>query len=178
MESWRPIVGYEGVYEVSSCGRIRSVARVVNRRFLKARMLKLSGSHKDGYSRFTPYSQGRGKSRTVHRIVLEAFVGPRPPGCECRHIDGDRANNRIENLCWGTKAENERDKALHGNTNRGSTNGRARLTEECVLEIRRAHVGGEGKRALARRYGVTPPTIRDAIRGVTWKHLKEGILHD
>jgi hypothetical protein len=97
----------------------------------------------------------------VHRLVLEVFVGPRPEGLECCHWDGNRKNNRLENLRWDTRASNEADARRHGTA-------LAKLTENDVREIRRRHSRGESKNALAREFGVDPKTIRDAINRKTW----------
>ncbi len=79
--------------------------------------------HVDGY--LTVKIQG--KPRTVHRLVLEAFVGPCPPGMQCRHLDGNPANNRLENLAWGTHAENAADKIRHGRGGPLSSQTKARM---------------------------------------------------
>ena len=116
-------------------------------------------------------SDGVGKRRWyVHRLVLEAFVGPRPEGMACRHLDGDRANNRVENLAWGTYSENERDKLRHGTWLMGEAIN-ARLTEAEVLEIRR--LAGEGARFvdLAPVFGVTRQNVAAIVRRRSWRHL-------
>ena len=73
----------------------------------------------------------------VHVLVLETFVGPCPPGMQCRHLDGNRQNNRRKNLVWGTHAENEADRVRHGNLLRGSRHGMSKITEADISEIRR-----------------------------------------
>jgi hypothetical protein len=109
----------------------------------------------------------------VHRLVLEAFIGPCPAGMECRHLDGDLANNRLENLCWGTPVENAADITRHGRRYRptGSLNNRARLTEADVCFIRKLWAEGQSFRTLARRFGVKPYTISRAARGESWTHV-------
>jgi len=105
IETWLPVVGREGLYEVSNHGRVRSLVRSVP--------LILSPSQtRDGHLRV---QVGHGRSRYVHHLVLEAFVGPRPPELMCRHLNGDPADNRVENLSWGTSAENQLDTIRHGN---------------------------------------------------------------
>ena len=119
-ESWRPCVGYPD-YVVSDLGRVRSLDKLkwngpVGYAFHKGRLLKQAiGSH--GY----PYVQvGRGNPRTVHSLVLEAFVSPRPKGKECRHLDGNKMNSELANLCWGTPKENGEDKSRHGTAKTGA----------------------------------------------------------
>lgn len=107
-ERWLPIPGYEGRYDVSDQGRVRSLA------WGKERILKTCMDHK-GYLQ-VGLSGGGPLARVprVHRLVLLAFVGPRPDGMECRHIDGDHQNNILGNLRWGTHSENEFDRVKHG----------------------------------------------------------------
>ena len=119
-EQWRDVVGYEGLYEVSDCGQVRTVARTIVRRNGRVqpapqRILRLKPT-RQGYWRIglTKELAGRQEFHFVHRLVLEAFVGPRPEGMECRHLNGDPGNNIVENLCWGTHSENSLDKRRHG----------------------------------------------------------------
>lgn len=126
-ERWLPVVGWEGLYEVSDQGRIRTVPRTVrctnqhggnHTRHISARIRKL-GVTRDGYTQIvfggasTP-PPGQCKSRVIHQVVLEAFVGPRPPGMEACHNDGDKSNNALSNLRWDTKKANEFDAVRHG----------------------------------------------------------------
>lgn len=110
-EEWRPVAGFEGLYEVSDHGRVRSVraGNHVNKR-LQGKVLK-ERTNKVGYPVVSLYRGGKAtrKERTVHRLVLEAFVGPAPDGCEVLHGDGTKINNHLSNLRWGTRSENMRD---------------------------------------------------------------------
>ncbi len=114
IESWRPVVGYEGIYEVSDLGRVRSVARI-DRSGKRRRgvILKLQ-DHADGHPRIRLYNADRGRSFDVHRLVGETFIGPLPAGHETRHLDGDPTNNCVSNLQYGTKSENNLDRVRHG----------------------------------------------------------------
>jgi len=110
--------------------------------------------------------------RQVHRLVLLAFRGPCPGGMECRHLDGNRANNRLENLCWGTKRQNFDDRARHGTMPRGERNPRHVLTESQVRTIRTAYAAGVGGQArLAQQYGVTKHLIALIVHRKIWKHI-------
>ena len=108
-EEWRPVVGYEGLYEVSNLGEVRSLPRVMKSRHgsgmgyhMKGKVLKKIDSPNGYY--FVPL--GKGKSGFVHRLVLEAFV-PNPEGKPCcDHIDANRHNNNVSNLRWATFSEN------------------------------------------------------------------------
>lgn len=113
-EEWRPVPGHEGSYEVSNHGRVRSLDRTIKtkagvRKHRKGQMLTHMPNNM-GYSRVGISD----KKVLVHHLVLDAFVGPRKPGQECRHLDGNPKNNQLSNLAWGTHSENINDKVTHG----------------------------------------------------------------
>jgi hypothetical protein len=112
-----------------------------------------------------------GKVRTwkVHRLVLLAFVGPCPKGWLTRHLDGNRVNNNLENLQWGTPAENVADRVGHGTDPAGERNPNAKLSWEDVKECRERSNAGETYAALAREYGVSATAVSWAVRGRNWK---------
>ena len=116
---------------------------------------------------------GRYHARKVHRLVAEAFLGPRPAGMDIRHGSTDRTDNRAANLSYGTRAENEADKVRDGVSNRGERCGNAKLTEQQVLEARRRSKAGNlgSISQLAKDWGVTYPCLRLAIKGKTWAWL-------
>ena len=117
-EEWRPVVDWEGLYEVSGLGRVRSLDRFVNNGnggFLKpGRVLAGSRDAKDGRRRVGLMLDGRLKMRTVATLVLEAFIGPRPPGMDGLHSNGDATDDRPANLRWGSVSDNLRDSVQHG----------------------------------------------------------------
>lgn len=108
----------------------------------------------------------------VHRFVLEAFVGPCPPGLECRHLDGDRGNNRLSNLCWGTTQENAEDRVRHGTTNRGERHPMALLTEEEVRWVRTRFAAGVSQAEIARSLRVSRSTVYLIVHRIRWGHLE------
>jgi len=110
-ENWKDIAGYEGVYQVSDMGGVKRLAGSYNCN--TTRYLKCSPDAY-GYPCVTLHSDGSGRGRKVHHLVLEAFVGTRPAGQQGAHWDGDRANNRLPNLRWTTASDNEKDKFRHG----------------------------------------------------------------
>lgn len=113
-EVWKPVLGYEGYYEVSNHGRVRGVDRILSdgRRW-KGCILKPAKSHNDHL--WVILNKDRHKRRGwVHRLVLEAFVGPHPKGMEGCHRDGDPANNHVDNLRWDTRSKNAFDRVKHG----------------------------------------------------------------
>ncbi|WP_040828884.1 NUMOD4 motif-containing HNH endonuclease [Nocardia jiangxiensis] len=107
-ERWRSVPGANGTYAVSSLGRVCSLRR-------RRVHVMSANTVKSGYRRLSLVVNGRSRSYMVHRLVLLAFVGPPPPGTECCHFDGNPANNRLDNLRWGTRSENMRDRVRHGN---------------------------------------------------------------
>lgn len=126
-EKWLPVAGYEGLYEVSDSGRVRSLERVVPmtnhwtgeviQRPVRARMLRVfTVVTRNGrtYNAVTLSNRNQRKRVFVHHLVLEAFVGPRPAGLECCHLDDDGENNLLSNLRWDTKSANIRDQVRNG----------------------------------------------------------------
>lgn len=124
-----------------------------------------------GHQQVSLYIGGTKANRYVHRLILEAFVGPCPPGMECCHADGDPTNNRLDNLRWDTRKANTADSIRHGTKPRGSKHHRSKLTDDDIRAIRRLRDGGMILRLIAERYGVTRPQIGSIISGRTWKHV-------
>jgi hypothetical protein len=164
---WKPISGYEGRYEVSNEGQVRGLrlGRIL-RPFIKSH-----GSHPG--SHLCVNLSKPGNHRWVHRLVLEAFVGPCPPGMQGRHFpDPDPANNRLENLSWATPLTNQRDRDVHGTNNKGVRNYSAKLDEEAVRQIRTFKKWPYGLlTVLAEQYGVTPTAIAYARDYKSWEHV-------
>ena len=119
LEQWVSVAGYEGHYEVSDQGCVRSVNRTVPWRGVIAhRNGKPLRQHlkASGHRTVTLVSGGR-LTTTVHRLVLEGFTKVRPAGMEVCHNDGDPTNNNLSNLRWGTKSDNQFDSVMHGTHN-------------------------------------------------------------
>lgn len=118
VDQWMPIPGYEGLYEASDQGSIRSLDRTVatrNGRSLRFRGATLSATaREDGHLKVSLSRNGEVSSRKVHQLVMEAFVGPCPSGREVCHGDGDPTNNRFANLRYDTHAANTKDRVRHG----------------------------------------------------------------
>lgn len=163
---YRDIPGFPG-YRVSNTGDVQSC-----RWSLDAPWRSMSPSvTKSGHLKLILSKEGNSVTITVHTLVLNAFVGPRPDGMECRHLDGNPANNRLENLRWGTSVENQADRVLHGITNRGERYGNAKLTESAVLEIRCLGTQGVTHREIAQRFGVQRGHVSKIIRRMSWAHI-------
>lgn len=107
-EEWRPIPRLGDLYEASSHGRIRSLVSGA------PQLLSMWSTQSDGYLKARVGGRAVSSGRFVHCLVLEAFVSPRPDGMVTRHLNGNPADNRVENLAWGTQAENMRDAVRHG----------------------------------------------------------------
>lgn len=117
-EIWKTVPGYQGYYEVSDQGNVRSLDRVVGHKLYGRQVLKgqplRAGDTGDGHLKVSFSKDGIEKSYFVHRLVLETFVGPCPEGMEACHENGQPADNRLANLSWGTKSKNMRDIVRHG----------------------------------------------------------------
>lgn len=176
MEIWKSVLGYEGFYEVSNNGRVKSLTRMVRYRGRQSRtapgrMLR-PRRDKDGYSRVVLSRDGRSKPIVIHCLMLEAFVGPRPGGFYGCHDNGDNSDNRLSNLAWKTPKQNADDRDRHGNTLRGSKQWLSRLTEDDVLAIRKRYVPNLVTYAeIAKDYGVQAVTISHVIKRRSWNHV-------
>lgn len=169
-EEWRPVVGYEGLYEVSIFGRVRCSA--VGRGRVVGRVLRQSPRNNKGYLRVNLWNATQ-RNHFVHHIVAEAFVGPRPDGQLVLHTNGSATDNRAENLRYGSHADNSADAKRHGTFRpghvTGDAHGAAKLTAEIVRNLRA--IIDPNYAALAREYGVDEGAIRQAIKGRTWKNV-------
>lgn len=115
METWVPVSGFEGEYEVSDQGRVRSLARLDRRGYLQSgRLLKpMRNNRHSNHRRVVLSKDGKRTDKLVHRLVLETFIGPCPEGHEACHNDGNPSNNVLSNLRWGTKKSNALDREEH-----------------------------------------------------------------
>ena len=169
-EVWKAVPGYEGRYEVSDLGRVRSLDRAV------ICMGEIKGSYvslrkgrvlRPGPSNYGHLSVvlGRGKTRMVHELVLRAFVGDPPDKHECCHNNGVSTDNRLSNLRWGTRSENNVDAVKHGT--------RGKLTAGQVVQIRiRLKTCRHGEQTeIAKEYGVSLCTINSIKFGRIYKHV-------
>jgi hypothetical protein len=110
-------------------------------------------------------------NRRIHRLILEAFVGPCPDGMECCHCNGVPTDNRLENLRWDTHKANGQDAAAHGTMAHGSKHPFAKLVEDDVIAIRRLRLRGMPVRELTKWFPVSKSSIRNILHGKKWRHL-------
>jgi hypothetical protein len=174
-EWWVPISGYEGKYDISNLGRVRSL-RFVNGRVDRPRptprILK-AGVNDDGYRSVELCRSGETHRRKICGMVLESFVGPRPSReHHAAHLNGDPGDDRLANLEWVHRKDNEAHKKQHGTAPVGEQNPASVLTEEQVLEIRRLYAtGGYTKRDIAQAFGISATHAVALIHGDSWGHL-------
>jgi len=156
-EIWRDIPGYEGAYQVSSLGRVRSMDRMVRvcphgleaKRLVKGRVLR-PGRTNSGHLSVVLGHGAHGSQ--VHDLVARAFLGPRPEGMDICHIDGDPTNNCVDNLRYDTRTENILDVYRVGGRWR-------KLTLEDMREIKELLRTGLSGVEIARLFSVSPSTV-------------------
>ena len=162
-EEWRPIPGWEDLYEASSLGRIRRITK-------SPPYVMTPCPDKDGYRVVTLTRNNKWKSWRVAFLVCSAFHGPRPDGLQAAHGDGSKDNDTPSNLRWATPLEQAQDKHAHGTTIMGEDCHLSRLTEADVVAIRAAYRKGLG-RIIADQFGITKENVHFIIKRKTWKHV-------
>jgi hypothetical protein len=179
-EIWKDIEGYEGYYQVSNLGRVKSLQRTVYGRKGSARPVQekvLSPRiNKYGYSTTVITSGGFKRYVSVHRLVAIAFI-PNPDNLpQVNHINGIKTDNRVENLEWVTAKENVRHSYdvlnRKGFSARGTARKNAKMNDEIVADIKREIEKGTSLVVLAKKYGVVYKSIHQIKAGVRWKHVK------
>ncbi len=176
-EIWKDIEGYEGYYQVSNLGRVRSLTREVrcgnSIRVFRERIRKPQIMSK-GYYQLALLKNGKDKRFLIHRLVAYAFI-PNPENkTEVNHINGVKTDNNVENLEWVTSRENSIHAVHTGlhNAIKGERHANSKLNRKDVLEIRRRYIKGcAGQKKLAKEYCVTRNTIYKIVKGITWKHI-------
>lgn len=177
-EIWKDIDGYEGFYQVSSIGNVRSLDRRVENKasntgfnLLKGRLMKLK-TDKYGYIRIGLRNGSKQKMLLVHRLVAFAFLNREDYQDQVNHIDGIKGNNTIVNLEWCNQSENEKHAYRTGlKSQNGEKSNINKLTNEDVLSIRKRIASGEIQADLAREYNVYPNCISSIKLRRTWKHI-------
>lgn len=190
-EIWKPVVGFEGLYEVSSCGRIRSTQRYVigkdgKPQFKYSKILSLDEKqskdfHNRGkYKRITLFKDGVGTHKSVHRLVAEAFIPNDDPEhkTEVDHKDGMKNNNHVDNLEWVTRDENRRRARQNGfissplKIHYGSLAPNAALTDDMVIKLRNEHNEGASIKELVDKYNLSHTTVGNCVRGLSYRTVE------
>ena len=173
---WKDIKGFEGHYQVSSDGRIRSLDRFLTNKKGFSKLYKgreLVQSINNGYLQLNLHLSGKCSPKLVHHLVAFTFIGERPQGLEINHINAIKTDNRVCNLEYLTPMENTRHALRLGLKipKRGSDLSISKLNEEKVLIIKKQLLQNESYTAIAKSLGLNPTTIRDIKIGKTWTHV-------
>lgn len=169
---WKPILKFNGEYEVSNTGLVRSTDKNILKSngktyFRKSKILRPAKT-KDGYLQVGISFQNKLSSHKIHRLVAVSFICGQENKTDVNHKDGNKLNNFVENLEWVTKSENTKH-AYENNLKKpliGCKNGMAKLTIDQVKEIRRiADSGGRyyGRKELAKRFGISEARIKEIV---------------
>lgn len=176
-EEWKDVAGYEGFYSISSFGRAKSF-------YKGGKILKPTekGPIKfgKGYLIYTLHNiNGETKTFYAHKLVMESFIGGRPKGSQINHKDGDKHNNRLNNLEYVSPLENVRHSIKIGHFNphtlkpyiAGSKNKQSKLKESEVITIRENHRNGIKTRFLAKEFNVDRTVIQKIVKRKSWVHI-------
>jgi hypothetical protein len=171
-EVWKPVVGYEGEYEVSNFGSVASLPGAKGRNRGRKRLLLKPSQNTHKHLRVNFCLAGKRKSLYVHRLVLMAFVGPPSGDTQGAHLDGNPLNNRLENLVWATAKENSSHRIFHGtNSDRGEKCNLSRLQDVDIPKILNLRSQGFLIREIAENFKVKPGTIQAVLSGRSWSHI-------
>ena len=177
IEIWCPVVGFEDRYHVSNHGRVKSLnyERRGYEKILNLTNLNCGPTRRGNlvYKRIALHKNSKRFDILVHRLVMEAFIGPCPNGYQVNHIDGDGCNNHISNLEYVTQSGNIRHAidVLCRDFAKGERITLSKLTELDIKEIRALYKSGIVQVDLAKRYKVTQTTISSILLRKTWKHV-------
>lgn len=161
-EIWKDVKGYEGLYQVSNLGRIRSLRN-------NYMILKL-GTDQDGYNHFTPCRNGTQTTKKIHRLVAQAFI-PNPKNkIQVNHKNGIKLDNKVTNLEWSTDKENKNHAWKNGLVTAicGDKHYNHKLTEKDVIYIRKSKLSDQ---QLADKFNVHKSCINGVRNRYTWKHI-------
>lgn len=173
-EKWKSIRKYKGMYEVSTKGRVRSTERILQQRIHGKLVPRkwpskiLKQVDQDGYPVISLYLDGEQNTVKVHSLVISTFIGNRPKGLITRHLNDNKWDNRLENLCYGTVQDNVNDKFSNGY----KTHLR-KLPKKSVVYILKSKLSGP---SLAVRFDVDKSTIYDIRKGKFYKEIYDEVM--
>ncbi len=175
-ERWKAVDGYDGAYYVSDKGSVVSYRfwrqSGAESRGMPRRLTLLVGARGHRFARL--FRDGKTTTVSMGKLMLLTFVGADPDSSKkwACHKDGNPAHNWLSNLYWGTNSQNQMDRVAHGTSNRGSRNGRSKITEEAAAGIKERIKAGERNCDIARDFPGLDPSAISAIRiGRIWSHL-------
>lgn len=167
-EIWKDIKGWEGIYQVSNVGRVKSL-----KRFL-VKEERIMGLHDNGrgYLNVRLRKDSRGNVKYIHRLVAETFISNLENKQEVNHKNGDKSDNRVENLEWCSPEEN-REHAIRTGLMafEGENNGMAKFSQQTILELRKEfELGDKTRKELSEKYGISLTHTRSIINKSRWNH--------
>ena len=179
-ETWKPVVGFEGLYEVSDLGRVRSLDRIIRQwnrhawieRRYPGVVLKPRPRNKF-YAAYILYNGNIKRTVNGHVLVAESFVGPRPRGLEVCHDNGVHDDNRLCNLRYDTHKSNSGDTTKHGRQVRpqGEKHGMSRFSNEDVVLMRKYSAAGLTGASIAVMFDASPTAVSQIVRRKRWTHI-------
>jgi hypothetical protein len=181
-ELWRPVLHYEGYYEVSNFGRVRSLDRIYEYqsknqttefRCQKTKRGKILAqvNRGRGYLCVSLYKAGKTKLVNTHILVAEAFLGERLTNLFVNHKDGNKANNNLSNLEWVTTSQNHKHAVDTLGLLRGEKHGMAKLSESDVFLIKQLIMEGVSAASIAKDFPVSESQIKKIRNGTSWSYL-------
>lgn len=177
-EIWKDIVGYEGLYQISSFGRVKSIGRDksvgAERGFYNIGDIYLKYSERRGYNGVSLCKNGKVKPFSVHRLVAKHFLENKDNKTTVNHINGNKKDNRLENLEWATPSEQQQHAFSIGlrNNSIGENSNFSKLKEEDIIEIRRLYKTGFYRMGeIAKKFNIAKNTVNSIVHNYTWKHL-------
>lgn len=174
METWKPVVGFEGLYEVSDLGRVRSLDRLTNAKCgslatRKGRVL-VPQVAPNGYLKVSLTAGSVRVQRNIHVLVCQSFIGVREVSAHVRHLNGDQKDNRLSNLMYGSAKENAEDKIRHGTVLLGEKAPRATISDFTAVLISEA-LRSKPNAVVAREFNVSPTVVYGIKTKKTFRHL-------
>lgn len=175
-EIWKNVVGFEDFYMVSSNGRMISKERIVKRKKMGDFLQKesfINGSVYHGYIKVTLRKNGIKKNKFMHCLIAESFLGIKQDGMEVCHNDGNRKNNRLDNLRYGTRSDNTKDAIKHGThftpfSKKGSERSYAKINEQIAKYIKESK---DSSGVLAKKFNVSRALISNVRNKKSWVHV-------